>query len=159
MQKIKLPKDVLKMDAFKTLPAKEKEEYAGNLLNKILTLNPEGVTISQIREATGLTYSTIWHHIEILNCTAQSRKISRGNLDVYYPIGKCRHLKEYSKGKVRYSISRVDNEEGSFLCIHEIREKRSGSASICKGTLIPVELVDDIITTIKGAKKSIKKGK
>ena len=70
------------------MPAKEKEEYMSNLLKKILELNPEGVTISQIREATGFTYSTIWHHLEILSCTAQGHKISRGNMDIYFPSGE-----------------------------------------------------------------------
>ena len=83
MAKIELPKDMLDKESFKTLPAKEKEEYLSNSLKKILDLNDDGVTISQIREATGLNYSTIWHHLEILSCTAQAHKISRGNLDVY----------------------------------------------------------------------------
>ncbi|MBI2134816.1 hypothetical protein HYU09_02420 [Candidatus Woesearchaeota archaeon] len=86
MAKINIPSDKLEKEAFKTLPAKEKEEYVSNLLKKILELNPEGITISQIKEATGLTYSTIWHHLEILSCTAQGHKISRGNLDVYYTL-------------------------------------------------------------------------
>ena len=95
MTKINLPKEVLGKEAFKTLPAKGKEEYLSNLLKKILDLNPEGVTISQIKESAGLTYSTIWHHLEILSCTAQGKKISHGNLDVYYPIGNMSHLNDY----------------------------------------------------------------
>ena len=96
MAKINIPKEMLGKDSFKTLPAKEKEEYVNNLLRKVLELNPEGITISQIRDATGLVYSTIWHHLEILSCTAQGRKISHGNMDLYFPAGEIDNLKEYT---------------------------------------------------------------
>lgn len=157
MAKINLPPEILQKEAFRAFPAKEKEEYLSNLLIKILQLNPDGITISQIKESTGLTYSTIWHHLEILSCTAQSNKISRGNLDIYYPTGKISHLNEYAKGKVRYSISLIEGSEGHFVCIHEKRENRSGNHIVCSGILIPSELVGDIVEAISKHKKSITK--
>src|SRR3989338_2537140 len=157
MAKINLPKEVLGKEAFKTLPAKGKEEYLSNLLKKILDLNPEGVTISQIKESAGLTYSTVWHHLEILSCTAQGKKISHGNLDVYYPIGNMSHLNDYSKGKAVYSISTVENNEERFVCINEKRENRSGNHTVCKGILIPYEIIDKVVSELEKAKKSFKK--
>ena len=154
MAQINLPKEVLQKEAFKSLPAKEKEEYLSNLLKNVLELNPEGITISQIKEATGFTYSTIWHHLEVLSCTAQAHKISRGNLDVYHSAGTTNHLNEYSKGKVRYSIGTVENNEGTFVCIHEERENRLGNHTICKGIAIPYELIDDFIESLGKAKSS-----
>ena len=144
MANINLPKDLLQKEAFKTLPAKEKEEYLQNLLKKILELNTEGITISQIKEATGLTYSTVWHHLEVLSCTAQAHKISRGNLDIYHYYGDCNHLNEYSKGKAKYAISTVKNGEGNFISIHETRENRLGNHTICKGISIPFELIGEL---------------
>ena len=154
MVKINLPKELLEKDSFKTLPAKKKEEYVGNLLKKILELNNEGITISQIREATGLTYSTIWHHLEILSCTAQGHKISRGNLDVYYPAGEVKHLNDYDKGNAKYTISTVKNNEGSFFCIHEKRQNRLGNHTVCKGINIPFELLDELLKELNNIKKS-----
>ena len=151
---INLPKELLQKEAFKTLPAKEKEEYLSNLLKKILELNPEGVTISQIREATGLTYSTIWHHLEVLSCTAQAHKVSRGNVDIYHPSGNLNHLNEYNKGKVLYAISTVENDRGKFVCIHEKRENRLGNHTVCKGVDIPFELIDDLIEQFNKIKKA-----
>src|SRR3989338_10349639 len=109
MAALTLPQDMLQKESFKTLPAKEKEEYVSNILLKLLQLNPDGVTISQIKEATGLTYSTLWHHLELLSCTAQAHKVSKGNLDVYYDVGSIIHLNDYSKGKVHYSLSTAEN--------------------------------------------------
>ena len=150
---INLPKESLQKEAFKTLPAKEKEEYLKNLLKKILELNPEGITISQITEATGLTYSTIWHHLEVLSCTAQCHKISRGNLDIYHPTGKSTHLNDYAKGKVLYAISIVEESEGKFVCVHEKRENRLGNQTVCRGINIPIELIDNFVRDISKIKK------
>ena len=157
MANINIPDEILEKTSFRTLPAKEKEEYVSNLLKKVLDLNPDGITISQIRDATGLTYSTIWHHLEILSCTAQGQKISHGNLDVYYPNGDINHLNEYTKGKANYAISTVKNREGNLICIHEKRQNRLGNHSICKGISMPVELIDDLILDLKKVKKSTKK--
>ncbi len=154
MAKIDLPGEILKKEAFKLLPAKEKEEYVSNLLRKILELNPDGITTSQVREATGLTYSTIWHHFEILKSTAQCIKISRGNMDVYYHIGKLDHLNEYNANKATYAISKVKTDKGSFVSIHEKRENRLGNHTICTGIVIPFELIGDIITDLNKLKKS-----
>ena len=148
MANINLPKELLQKEAFKALPAKQKGEYLSNLLNKILQLNPGGITISQIKEAAGLTYSTIWHHLEVLSCTAQARKVSRGNIDVYYPSGKVDHLNDYAKGNTLYTVSTVENNEGKFVCIHEKIENRSGNQTICRGISIPIELIDSLVKTL-----------
>ena len=153
MAKINLPPEMLQKEAFKSFPAKGKEEYLGNLLIKILQLNPGGITTSQIKESTGLTYSTIWHHLEILSCTAQAQKVSHGNLDVFYPIGEINHLNDYDVGKVRYSFSTVKNSEGKFVCIHEQRDNRSGKQTACKGINIPFELIDNIIEILNDVRK------
>ena len=153
---IKLPNETLQKEAFKSLPAKEKEEYLNNLLLKILQLNPEGVTLSQIKDATGLTYSTIWHHLEVMSCTAQSNKSSRGNVDIYYPSGDARHLNEYAQGSSTYAVSTVNNSKGTFVRIHEKRESRSGSNAICSGVSIPIELIDKVIDSLNKAKKAAK---
>ncbi len=154
MAKVNLPDEVLEKEAFKTFPAKEKEEYISNLLKKILNLNDDGVTISQIREATGMTYSTIWHHLEILSCTAQAHKISRGNLDIYYHNGTMSHLNEYEHGKAKYFISTAKNREGNFVCIHEKRQNRMGNHTITEGISIPVELIDNFIAELNKVKNS-----
>ena len=153
MARIKLPPDVLEKAAFKTLPAKDKEEYLNNLLKQVLELNPKGITISQVKEALGLPISTVWHHLESLSDTAQCRKISRGNIDIYYPCGKASNLGEYAKDNVSYTLHTIENEEGRFVSIHVKRENRLGNSTICGGVAIPFELVNNIISTLSKVKK------
>lgn len=157
MSKINLPKEILKQEAFKVLSAKEKEEYIRNLLSKILELNPEGITISQIRESSGLTYSTVWHHLEVLSYTAQCHKISRGNLDVYYPPGKVVHLNDYTQDKALYSIGLLRDAKGDFVCVHEKRQNNSGNWVVCGGLFIPFELMEHLIRNFAKAKGSLNK--
>ena len=154
MVKINLPQETLQKEAFRSLPAKEKEEYIRNLLQKILQLNPEGVTTSQIKEATNLTYSTIWHHLEFLSSTAQSNKVAHGNLDVYYPAGDIKHLNDFNKGKIRYTVSTVENKDGKFVCIYEQRENRLGNYATYRGVHIPFELIDTILNDLSKVKKA-----
>ena len=152
MAQINLPKELLQKEAFKTLPAKEKEEYLSNMLIKVLELNPEGLTISQIKEAAGLTYSTIWHHLEVLSCTAQIYKASRGNVDIFYPVGKSSHLNGYDHGDIHYSISMVENSQGKFVCIHEQKENRQGQHAVSRGVMIPIDLADDLVKALSKLK-------
>ena len=153
MAALTLPQDMLQKESFKTLPAKEKEEYVSNILLKLLQLNPDGITISQIKEATGLTYSTLWHHLEMLSCTAQAHKVSKGNLDVYHPVGRISHLNDFDKGKAKYSVGIVESSQGKSVCIHEKRENRTGKLTVCSGVSIPAELIDDIIEMLSKAKE------
>ena len=153
MDTLTLPQDMLQKESFKTLPAKEKEEYVSNILLKLLQLNPDGVTISQIKEATGLTYSTLWHHLEMLSCTAQAHKVSKGNLDVYHSVGRISHLNDFDKGKAKYSIEIVESGQGKSVCIHEKRENRTGNLTVCSGVSIPLEYISDFIEMLSKVKE------
>ena len=155
MTKINIPKEYIGKENLYSLPAKEKEEYITNLIKKILELNPDGVTLSQIIGATNLISSTIWHHLEILKSSSQCRKISRGNMDVYYSFGKVNHVANFDRNEVRYNIGTVTNEDGSFVCIHEARESR-GSQKTLRGIAIPISLIDDLVEVLAKLKKANK---
>lgn len=151
---IKIPAETLQKESFKSLPAKGKEEYLNSLLIKIINLNPEGVTTSQIKEATGIASSTIWHHLEILSHTAQVDKVSRGNSDIYIPCGSESHLNDCSSGDDTYSVSIVKNSKGTFACIHQKIESGTGSLMVHRGIPIPIGIIDKIINSLNKAKKS-----
>jgi len=153
---IQVPKEYAGKEKLRSLPAKDKEEYITNLIKGILELNPNGVTISQIKNATGLTPSTVWHHLEMLKSSAQCRKISHGNIDIYHHIGKLNRVVEYASGTVKYVVSTVSNQEGDFACIHELRESR-GTHKTIRGVAIPYDLLGSIADALGKAQKANKK--
>lgn len=66
MLKINLPQNMLEKEQYLALASAQKGEYIHKLLQDILELNPNGVTVSQIDKATYIGRSTIWHHLEVL---------------------------------------------------------------------------------------------
>ncbi len=148
MAKLNVPKDILENSTLKALPAKEKEEYIHNLLKKMLDLNPDGATVSQIKESLGLNPSTIWHHFEILKATAQCRKISHGNLDVYHTYGKEEELSKIETPKSQITLEKVENEEGAFICIHDRRKNRQGTYTVVRGVAIPIEILNEVVKVL-----------
>ena len=152
MSEINLPKDALAKENMHSLPPKYKEEYLTNLAIKLLELNPAGITLSQIRKATGVSPSTIWHHLEMLKSTSQCRKISHGNSDVYYPIGNLNHVEDLEKDTVKYRISTVSNEDGNFICIHESR-KSGESEKTLRGIAVPISLIGAFVSVLNKVEK------
>lgn len=163
MNKISLPKELLEKNTLKSLPAKEKEEYIRNILKKILDINSDGITISQIKESTGLNYSTVWHHLEVLKSTAQCKKISRGNIDIYHPFGKVTQTNELEFNDSKYIISTMDRNNEKFICFHEKANEGFGE-EIVAGIEIPLKLLEEVINvlaklnhTLKFSQKNIAK--
>lgn len=156
MNKINLPKDILKKEELSKLPAQGKSEYITNLLKKLIELNPDGVTNAQIREATNYTDSTLWHHLEVLNFTEQCNKIQRGSVDVFYPNKRIGHFDEelrYSGNKAIYCFSITRNKFGKFAYIHKKTESRLGDYVISSGLSIPYDLIDNFISILHKIKE------
>src|SRR3989344_6549847 len=156
MPKISLPKEVLSKESLSSLPSKEKSEYLSNAIKKILEMNPEGITSSQIREATGYTYSTIWHHLEMLSAMEQCSKKQRGNVDIYFPNKIIMEIDEKiinAKNNSALSLRIVENIYGKYLNICRETEGRIGGSSVVSGILIPDFMIKDFKSAVERAEK------
>ena len=152
--KINLPPDILQKDKIASLPAKGKSEYMYNVLKKILEMNPEGITTSKVVESTGYTYSTVWHHLEMLSATEQCLKKQSGNSDAYFPNHAYLNEKLQSKSpKESFQISSIKNDAGKFIGIHRLREDRQGNMSIASGISIAVDNINEIMSALTKSKK------
>jgi hypothetical protein len=64
---------------------------------------------------------------------------------------------DYDKDKSRYSLFKVENNEGKFIIIQERRINRLDSYTNIRGISIPIELADSIAKSLIKVKESIKK--
>lgn len=154
MAKAVLPKNILKKERLSSLSPNEKSEYMNNVLKTILELNPNGLTDSQIKEATGYTYSTIWHHLETLAVTEQCYKVQRGNVDVFFPIERIIAVDEIEDGKNKSTYSFNISKDGKFVFVYKKTEDRLGNRMVSSGISIPANLVNDFISVLNKIRKS-----
>lgn len=72
--------------ALKLSPA-DKTRYYDRAIMDILRANPEGITVTEIEEATGFMARTIRPHMNALVARGEAMRISRGKLVVYQANG------------------------------------------------------------------------
>ena len=144
MPKINTPPEMLNKENISTLPAKDKNEYINNFLKKLLEMNSEGITTSQIVDSTGYTYSTIWHHLEILSCTGQCLKKQKGNVDIFYPHIMKKHIGSLDDGLGgQFSVELVDTINGKVVSI-----QKNDNSTVVSGTTIPLDKLNLLISLV-----------
>lgn len=77
-----------------------RDQYANNLLIEYLERNPNGVTIKQIVEKTGLARPTVVRHLERLVALRHIRKRDFGYVSLYYKGG---YIDEESSESEKFS--------------------------------------------------------
>ena len=156
MLKLALPKNILDKEVYLSLPVLQKEEYIHNFLKEVLELNPNGVTTSQIDNATYLGHSTIWHHLEILASRSQCFKIERGDVFVYYPTKVVEPLEELDvKGAYYlYCFNIVENMYGKFIRIQMKQDTTAGNPRTHCGVLISSKSFGEVLDKLNKIKET-----
>ena len=162
MLKFNLPLNILPKESYSALPTHEKEEFIHNFLKQVLDINPNGVTVSQIDNATYLGRSTIWHHMEILASRSQCFKVERGDTAVYHSNKVLEDLKEMDmKGDFyMYCFNVVENIFGKFVRLQIKQETRTGNPRTNCGIVIDAKHFDEFMDKLEKIKKNhLNKGK
>lgn len=142
MIQMKIPTDLLSQEQFKALASGEKERYTAKVLKRLLELNTNGLTLSQIADNSYFNRATIWRHLEKLVNTKESYKLEFGRVSVYYANGKMIHPLFSEDIKIEnktYPIFFVRNNLGDFAYIQEKQEDRFGRTEISGGLVIPLK--------------------
>ena len=150
MAKINLPKNIISKEDYLALSASQKEEYIHNFLKDFLDNNRDGITVSQVDEATYLGHSTIWHHLEILASRAQCLRIQHGDTFVYYSNKIIEDLKQLDiQDKFyRYCFNIVENTYGKFVRLQIKQENKSGVPRTNCGVIIHKNRINDIMNKL-----------
>ena len=161
MSEINLPSDLFTEEQFVVLTPAEKEKYITAVLKKILEVNPNGVTISQIsKELDYFSRASIWRHLELLSATREGYKLNFGKVAIYYPNGKQIHhvfQNDVKLGENLFGFFFVKNNFGEFLYIQEKKEDRLGMKEVCGGLVIPTSRIAEFVDSINKSCKEVEK--
>lgn len=120
-----MPQDLIAKKEFKSLRSlrpKDRDQYVQKLILRILELNPQGVTVSEIANQTRVNRNTVSSHMKTLVAIREAYTISRGKLSIFYKNGKVVHARstEHKFPNDRfYRFYRLVNEQGKFVYIQE----------------------------------------
>ncbi|MBI2659066.1 hypothetical protein HYX05_03135 [Candidatus Woesearchaeota archaeon] len=150
MLKINLPQGILEKSAYSALPSHQKAEYIHNLLKDILTLNKNGITVSQIEKSTCLGRATIWHHLEILASRGMCFKMDRGDTEVYHSNEIIAALKglEVKDDYYTYKFSIIKNHYGKFVNIQAQQEDGAGNMVAHSGIMLNSAVFSNILNSL-----------
>jgi DNA-binding transcriptional ArsR family regulator len=109
---------------------------------EILKLNPQGATVTEITDATGLYRTTITKHLNRLTAIREAYKIERGPVSIYYKNGKVVHARtvEHSfANDKRFTFFRLQNDEEKSVYIQEKETNSFGTVKVKGGIIIEDE--------------------
>lgn len=160
-ENIKVPYDLFDAEKFNMLKSEDKKSYTRAVLKKILELNPNGVTITQITDKIKyFSRPIIWNHLEMMTITREAYNHKFGTTLVYYPNGKMVHSifkTEFNIENRTYGFFVVENDMDKALYIQEKNKDKLGALAVSGGLIIPLHALDSFIDYIKDVKIEVDK--
>jgi predicted transcriptional regulator len=119
---VSVPSTILSPEEVQVLRPSEREKYVRGLIKNILSLNENGVMVSEIVNATNLNRITVTKHLEYLVAVREAYKSDRGTGSIYYQNGRLVHSTDRVSvpiGNKVYDFLKLENAEGNFVFIQE----------------------------------------
>jgi len=149
---INLPKSILTSEEIKALHPREREERVRALMRSILTLNENGIMVSEAAEATELNRITVAKHLEHLVAIRDAYKTDRGTGAVYFKNGKLVHPTDRVSmmiGNKIYDFIKLENAEGQFAFIQEKEQDELRLVTIKGGIMIRIKDFSEFMTGLQ----------
>lgn len=140
--KITVPNVILSPEEIRALKPNEREDYIRALTRNILTMNENGVMVSEVVEATNLNRITVTKHLEHLVAIREAYKKDRGMGAVYYINGRLVHPTDrftMHVGNKFYDFIKLENAEGRFIFMQEKEQSELRLITIKGGIMIRYE--------------------
>lgn len=149
---IKLPKTMLMSDEIKALNPKEREERVSSLIRNILSLNENGVMVSEVVDATKLNRITVTKHLEHLVAIREAYKKDRGMGALYYKNGRLAHPTDRFSINIDnkfYDFIKLENSEGKFIFIQEKEQDELRFKTIKGGIMVHLNDFDQFLSGLQ----------
>lgn len=150
---ISIPDAILSPEEIRVLKPSEREEYIRALMRSILTLNENGVMVSEVVDATNLNRITVSKHLEHLVAIREAYKKDRGIGAVYFKNGRLVHPTDRFTMTIKnklYDFVKLENAEGRFIFMQEKEQDELRRITIKGGIMIRLE---DFSQFLKGLQK------
>lgn len=139
----------LDKEEYKSLSPDAKEKYVFETLNDLLHDNPEGLTRSDIQEATPFGRKTIDKHLEKIVALNEGYVRRLGGTDVYYPNGKLLRDSVNDKRQINgktFQTKHLENISGESVYIQEVEQDKFGEEEVKGGLLVPKEDFSEFVS-------------
>jgi hypothetical protein len=148
MMKIIAPKSLLTQNEIQALRPNEREDYVRAAILEILRKNDQGVSISEVMEATSFNRVTVTKHLEYLVAVREAYKRERGIGTLYFKNGKLAHETDklsITCGRKTYEYFRLENPDGTFIYIQEKEQDELRAMNVRGGLMIPLNCFQDFL--------------
>lgn len=136
---ISAPNVMLSPEEIKALKPRERENHIRALTKNILSMNENGVMVSEVAVATGLNRITVTKHLEHLVAIREAYRKDRGTGAVYYKNGRLVHSTDRFTMNINnkiYDFILLENAEGRFVFIQEKEQDELRLVTIKGGIMI-----------------------
>ena len=139
-QTIEFP-NLLSTYEYQKMPPDEKETYIKEILRQTLSKNPNGVTITQLKQQLTFDRRIIEKHLGVMEFTNEIYSFKLGLNKLYIPNHKAMHeATSYSEklDNLEYQVYTLHNKLGDFAVIQQ-KDLKLNSQDITGGLQIPLE--------------------
>jgi len=134
--KVKVPDDVKKWEERRKMSPYERERYTRDVIRRVLEMNPDGVTVSELEKVLPFGRKAIEKHLLALTTSNEAYAEVRGTTVIYYSntAGIVKNTRKVVElGEHKYELSVVRNKRGEFVLVRQIeRDDTAGGIVIPK---------------------------
>ena len=143
---------ILSPEELRGLKPRERSRYVQNLVLDILNKNQD-LTLSEIREKTGLSRVTLAKHLDLLVSSQQALKKERGmgriQIGFYKSAGSVAKKEEFRSKKdesLFFNFFVLGNDDSNSICIQQKEEDEYRNSKVSGAITIPFEDIKSFIT-------------
>ena len=144
--RVKVP-HLLRQHEYKKLSSNDKATHIKEILRQMLKLNPDGLTVTQLKQSLTFDRRIIEKHLDVMEYTNEIYVVPLGLNKLYIPNHKAMHeAVSYSErlGANEYQVYILHNKLGDFAAIQQTDLKR-GVRDVTGSVQIPLEDYDKFV--------------
>ena len=143
----------------KKMSPEDRKRFARSIVLKVVKDNPEGISLIQVSDITGIERRTVSRHLDHLTAIRElyRRQFSQRTI-LYYPNGKVAHPTLSKDIKIEdkyYNFQLIENPFGKFVYIQEKTRDEYNLFTTVGGLMLNTNGLDELILHLKNLKREV----